>query len=117
MNGKTMDERVTNLEKLAESLAPLPMRMEAVEGRLGVVETRLGTVESQIVQLRTEMRVEFSAVRREMTDLGSELRGDIAAHVVDLTGHILETQREMRVLHEEVIRRIALIGEGRRPEG
>ena len=70
MNGKTMDERVTDLEKLAESLAPLPARMEAVEGRLGVVdmrlgavETRLSTVESQIVQLRTEMHVEFSAVR------------------------------------------------------
>ncbi len=69
MSGKTMDERVTDLEKLAESLAPLPVRMEAVEGRLGdvdmrlgAVETRLGTVESQIVQLRTEMRVEFSAV-------------------------------------------------------
>ena len=106
MNGKTMDERVTDLEKLAESLAPLPARMEAVEGRLGIVETRLGTVESQIVQLRTEMRVEFSAVR-----------DDIAAQGVELTGHVLETQREMRVLHEEVIRRIALIGEGRRPEG
>jgi len=88
MNGKTMDERVTDLKRLAESLAPLPARMEAVEGRLGVVETRLGTVESQIVQLRTEMGVGFSTVRREM-----------------------------RVLHEEVIRRIALIGEGRRPEG
>ena len=36
-----MDERVTDLEKLAESLAPLPVQMEAVEGRLGV-ETRLG---------------------------------------------------------------------------
>ena len=33
-----MDERVTDLEKLAESLAPLPARMEAVEGRLGVVD-------------------------------------------------------------------------------
>ena len=66
MNGKTMDERVTDLEKLAESLAPLPVRMEAVEGRLGARDARLGTVESQIVQLRTEMRVEFSAVRREM---------------------------------------------------
>ena len=102
MNGKTMDERVTDLEKLAESLAPLPARMKAVEGRLddvdrrlggvetrlGGVETRLKTVESQIVQLRTETRVGFSTARREM-----------------------------RVLHEEVIRRIALIGEGRRPEG
>ena len=117
MNGKTMDERVTNLEKLAESLAPLPARMEAVEGRLGVVETRLGTVESQIVQLRTEMRVEFSAVRREMTDSRIEsCAATSPPRVVELTGHILETQREMRVLHEEVIRRIGLIGEGRRPE-
>ena len=124
MNGKTMDERVMDLGKLAESLAPLPVRMAAVEGRLGDVDTRLGTVEtrlstveSRIVQLRTEMHVEFSAVRREMADLGSEIRGDVAAHVVDLTGHIHETQSEMRVLHEAVISRIALIGEGRRPEG
>jgi hypothetical protein len=101
-----MDERITDLEKLAESLAPMSLRMEAMEGRLGVVETRLGTVESQFVQLRTEMRVEFSAVR-----------ADIAAQGVELTGHIRETQREMRVLHEEVVSRIALIGEGRRPEG
>jgi hypothetical protein len=87
MNGKTMDERVTDLEKLAESLAPLPARMEAVEGRLVDVDRRIGTVESQIVQLRTEMRIGFSTARRET-----------------------------RVLHEEVIRRIALIGEGRAPE-
>ena len=124
MSGKTMDERVTDLEKVAKSLAPLPVRMETVEARLGVVETRLGTVEtrlstveSQIVQQRTEMHVEFSAVRREMADFRSELRADIAAQGVELTGHIHATQREMRVLHEEVIRRIALIGEGRRPEG
>ncbi len=91
MNGKAMDERVTNLEKLAESLAPLPERMRAVESRLGtvetrlsIVETRLTTVESQILQHRTETRVGFSTVRREM-----------------------------RMLHEEVIRRIALRGNRR----
>ena len=44
------------------------------------------------------------------------VRGEIAAQGVELTGHIRDTQREMRVLHEEVIRRIGLIGEGRRAE-
>ena len=134
MSSKTMDERVTDLEKLAETLAPMPLRMQAVEGRLGVVETRLGvvetrlgtvetrlgTVESQIVQLRTEMRVEFSAVRHEMADgltsVRTELRADIADRGRELAGHILATQRQMRVMHEEVIKRIALIGEGRAPE-
>jgi hypothetical protein len=65
------------------------------------------------------MRVEFSAVRHEMaegfTSVRAELRAEIAAQGQELAGYILATQREMRVLHEEVIRRIVLIGEGRAP--
>jgi phosphoglycerate-specific signal transduction histidine kinase len=65
---RNMAERVEVLEMNVGALEELPARMSAVE--------------SQIVQLRTEMRGEFSAVRGEM-----------------------------RMLHEEVLDRISKIGE------
>lgn len=58
---------------------------------------RISALESQIVQLRAEMREEFSAVRQEIRE-GDE-----------------ETRRFMRVLHEEVIGRIATMKESQPP--
>ena len=86
-------ERIEILEKKVEPLELLPSRMTAIESRLGAVE-------SQLLQLRAEMRAEFSAVR-------AELRGEIKDGDE-------ETRRYMRVLHEEVIDRIKTIGEPRR---
>ena len=102
MNGKTKDERVTDLKQLAEALAPSPARVEAVE--------------SHGVQQRAEIPAELSAFRRAMAEFRSGVRADLAAYELQLTRHIKELQREMRVQHEEVIRRLALIGEGRRPD-
>lgn len=77
------------------------MKPQALETRVDILEQqmtelrdlprRVGRVESQLSQLRTEMRGEFSAVRKEMVD-GDE-----------------ETRRQMRVLHEEVIDRLKLL--------
>jgi vacuolar-type H+-ATPase subunit H len=75
----------------------LAERVEVLEMRVGALEelpARMAAVESQIVQLRSEMRGEFSAVRAEMRKLNEE------------------TRAEMRTLHEEVLDRIAKIGEG-----
>jgi hypothetical protein len=61
--------RVEDLEETVESLRDLPDRTAKLEARMGAVET-------QIVQLRTEMRDEFSAIRRDMVtkdDLRDEL--------------------------------------------
>jgi hypothetical protein len=52
MNARTLEERVESLEKSIEPLRELPGRVSALE--------------SQIVQLRSEMRQEFSAIRSEM---------------------------------------------------
>jgi vacuolar-type H+-ATPase subunit H len=83
MASRNLTERVEVLEMNVRLLEDLPARMSAVE--------------AQILQLRTEMRGEFSAVRSEMRTLGEEIRA------------------EMRMLHEEVLDRIATIGErGRR---
>src|SRR5262245_1735850 len=78
--------------------ANLEHRVEILEEKMGELQdvpARLAAVESQIVQIRSEMRSEFSAVRAEMRTM------------------IDETRLEMRVLHEEVISRIALLQEGR----
>ena len=69
--------------------------LEETVKELAVLPTRAEALELQIVHLREEMRGEFSVVRQEIR-AGDE-----------------ETRRYMRVLHEEVLARIATLGEGR----
>ena len=83
MAARSLDERVEILEKKVGDLEKLPARMDAVE--------------SQILQLRGEMRDGFSAIDRRFA--GLDQRFD-------------ETNRHMRVLHEEVLRRISLLKNG-----
>ena len=116
--------RLAYLEGTVESLRDLPDRTARLEVRMGAVEVRLGTVEAQIVQLRVEMRGEFSAIRAEMATkeelrnglagLRWELREDIAALGREVAARFLESERLMRVLIEDVITRIAALGEGGR---
>ena len=51
-----LEVRVKSLEETQRSLRELP-------GRMGDLEQRVDAVELQIVQLRAEMRSEFSALR------------------------------------------------------
>ena len=85
--------------------------MTAVEDRVGGLEGRVGSLELQIVQLRTEMRDGFSAVPSdflEVFDAGSRATEAL----------FKETWAQMRTLHEEVISRIARLGEARSsPQG
>ena len=89
---------------------------------LETLPDRITAVESQIVQLRTEMRGEFSAVREEIRS-GDRVLGER----IDETNRVLqrieettrvlaeridENGRHMRVLHEEVIGRLVIIQEG-----
>src|SRR4029079_294022 len=114
-----LEETLNSLKQLPGRFTALEQRFDGLEGRFITVEGRLGVVESQIVQLRTEMRDEFSAVRREMATkqelaaLKAELQDDIYGVNRDLTGHIVETQRQMRVLYEDLVARISTIGESR----
>jgi hypothetical protein len=100
----------------------LTERVEVLEMKVGSLEelpARVAAVESQIVQLRTEMRGEFSAVRQEMRDLGGTLRTDMRAlndeTRADMRALNEETLAQMRTFHEEALDRIAKIGEGKRP--
>jgi predicted nucleic acid-binding Zn-ribbon protein len=75
----------------------LEVRMDRLEQRVQLLERlpeRIVALEAQIVQLRKDMRGEFSAMRKEM-------------HAGDD-----ETRRLMRVLHEDLVQRIATLKEG-----
>jgi hypothetical protein len=138
MSDASLVRRVDMIEETADSLKQLPerfttleQRFDGLESRFEAVEGRLGLVESQIVQLGTEMRDEFSAVRHEMAELPTkqdlagfatraemhamkaELQDDIYGVNRDLTGHIVETQRQMRVLYEDLVARINTLRESR----
>ena len=137
MNAPTLEERMDNLEKIVEPLRELPDRVTRVE--------------EQIVQLRTEMRGEFSAIRRDMAtkeDLSNlatkddivklatkddivnlatkddianlATKDDIAnlATKEDLFKYAtkddivtLATKDEMRMLHEDLVERLKVLGE------
>jgi len=85
MPQQTLVSRVDRLERRVKSLEALPARMNRLE--------------SQFLQMRQEVRCEFSAVRE---GLRAEIRaGDE------------ETRRLMRVLHEDVIARLSLIQENK----
>ena len=127
--------RVEHLEETVESLRDLPDRTAKLEARMGAVET-------QIVQLRTEMRDEFSAIRHDMVTkqelrsetgllraematkedlrtglngLRSELQEDIAGLGRHVAARLLESEGRTRVLIEDVIARIAAGREGSPP--
>src|SRR5688500_7711995 len=78
---------------MSRTSQPLEARVEALEGRVTELEklpARIDNLSLQVQHLRVEMRGEFSTVRADIT----------------------QVKTEMRVLHEEVISRIALIQEG-----
>jgi hypothetical protein len=134
MRERTVIERVEILERNVELFEALPARVSALE--------------SQIVQLRSEMRDEFAAVRGEMRagflavrDEFAAVRGEMHAgflaardefsavrdEMAGMRDSLLtvlraeiregdeETRRYMRVLHEDLVARIALLQNGRPP--
>ena len=88
---------------------PLEKRVEALETRVTKLEqlpARMDRLELQIVQLRTEMRDEFSATR---TELRAEMRDTGAMIVTTLTEQIEQSRRETRELFKELLARLATI--------
>ena len=104
----------------------LSRRMDIVEQKLAGLEglpDRMTALESQFLQLRDEIHVEFSACRKEMHAGDGELRKEMHAGDAEVRKEMQETRRviredigafvhTMRVLHEEVISRIRIMGEG-----
>ena len=92
MARESLEKRMDRLERRVEILERLPDRVTAVE--------------SQMVLLRDEMRSEFSAVRADAV----ETRRVLTERMESLFD---ANQRHMRLLHEDLVERIARMGEGR----
>ena len=112
-----------------EDLADRVVSLERQTERLDALPDRVSGLELQFVQFRGEARDEFSAVRREMRAQGEELRAEMRAQGEELRAEMRalgqqlraeiqagdeQTRHLMRILHEDVITRIATIQEGRR---
>jgi len=102
MQERSIPERLTILEQKVEVLESLPERISGVE--------------LQIVQLRVDMNAGFSALRDELREeirAGDEsLRAEIRTCRAEIRNGDEETRRFMRILHEDVIARIAAISQG-----
>ena len=98
-------ERVEKLEKAFASLATLP-------GEVADLKGRVGSLELQIVQLRTEMTEEFSAVHQEMASTRNGLLEVIESSSRATEALFQETWAQTRTLHEDVIERIKHLGDG-----
>jgi hypothetical protein len=105
MPDANLERRVAILEQNMNQLADLPARVTALE--------------SQVLQLRGEMRSEFSALRTEMQAGFTAVRGEMQTESFSVAGDMRSgfsaVRTEMRVLHGEVISVIALLQEA--PEG
>jgi hypothetical protein len=89
--------------------------MDMVETKLSTLEAfpeRMTALESQFLQLRDEMRAEFSATRHEIHEGDDELRTRIDELTTTVRAGDQESQRLARILHEDLVSRIATIQEG-----
>ena len=95
---------------------PIEIRVQMLEERVTSLEElppRMAGLELQIVQLRTEMHAEFSAVRGEIRLVGTGLREEIHSVETGLRLAIDEAQVQTRVLFEDFVARLAVVDEGK----
>jgi outer membrane murein-binding lipoprotein Lpp len=95
MTVQTLATRVDSLEERVTRLEELPARVDALT--------------SQVLQLRDEVRAEFSAVRSEIRAGDEETRRVLGDEIRAVDTRIMN---QVRVLHEDVVSRLALIQEG-----
>lgn len=90
--------------------APLP-----VEERVNLLETRMTALEHRIDHLGLDLRAEIRAGDEETRRvLREEMRTGHVMIVTELTEQIEDSRRYTRLLHEDVLGRIRVIGEGLR---
>ena len=107
--------RVELLEEKLDSLAQLPIRVASLETAFGELRADVRGLSNEVGALRNEvgaLRDEVGILRGEV----STLRGELNTLRDDLRREIREgddeTRRQMRVLHEDLIARFALLQEG-----
>ena len=95
--------RIEILEGDVNALRELPEQVSALASDLAALRGDVTQLRGNVTQFQVDVRAEFATVREEFAAVREEIR----------TGDE-ETRRQMRVLHEEVISRIALLDEGRK---
>ena len=128
---KNLSVRVDLLESTMADLNELPGQFKELSSQFlelrSDVRDEISALRHEVVGMRGEMTAMRDELRGEMTAMRDELRGEItetrdelrdemASMHTELAGAILSCERrvvtEMHVLHEAVLERIALIGEG-----
>jgi hypothetical protein len=94
MNEPSIEERVEVLERVVSGLVSLPAEVGA---------------------LRTEMRERFDSVEGELRGFQDVVASNFTRLELKIDQKVDETQRLVRVLHEDLVSRIATMGEGRKP--
>ncbi len=87
---------VNALRQLPDRVSAVAADLAAVRGDVTQLQGDVTRLQGDVTELKRDMHTEFAAVRDEIRT-GDE-----------------ETRRQMRILHEEVISRLALLGEGRK---
>ena len=106
----------SNRETRDTILATLRSEMAAMGvGLRGDMEALGGTLRSEISGLRGDMEALGGSLREEMYALHGLTVLRFEKFETALVDGLDETRRFMRILHEDTLSRIALLGEGRRP--
>jgi hypothetical protein len=96
------------LEESVDPLSQLPGRVSAIEGQLIRLRDDVQSLRGDVVSLRGE----FTAFQAEVRSDFLAVRDEFVAVRVEIREGDQETRRQMRVLHEDVISRIALLQVG-----
>ena len=115
MERRNLGSRVETLEKTVSELETLPAQVEALT-------LRVGSLEGQFLQFRSETRGEFSALRDEMRAGFARVDGELVSVRDEMRAGFGEIRKAieqgdeesrgfMRVLHEDLVARIAVLGE------
>jgi chromosome segregation ATPase len=118
MTMASLEVRVKSLEETQRSLREMPDRMGTLEGRMGTLEGRMGALEGRMDALEGRMDAlerRMDAFERRLEVVESqivELRVEMNSGFSAIREALVETNRHMRVLHEEVLSRIKAIEHG-----
>lgn len=95
----SLSERVERLELTVQGLEGLPGEVAGLRADVASLGDRMTGVETQVLHLRTEMQVEFSAVRgetgTELISVRSEMASGYASVKTELRQEIAELREEM----------------------
>jgi hypothetical protein len=123
MSQRSLVSRVTILEEEVASLEGLPERGGRLEWQIlpfrDEVRSECSAIRAELHDgqetLREEMRAGQDALRAEVREGDASLNAELKAEIRQLRDEVRtgdeETRRFMRILHEELVARIAAIGE------